>query len=103
MSVGLEAFMLLAAVLFALGLYGAISKKSTIQMLMSFELMAIAISINLIAINRWVTPREMTGQYFALFEMALAAAEIAIGLTLIVALYRRAQSEEVDDFTELKG
>ena len=101
-TVGLEAFMMLAAVLFSLGLYGAISKRSTIQLLISFELMAMAISINLVAIDRWVTPVRATGQFFALFEMALAAAEIAIALALVVAIYRSAQSTEVEDFSQLR-
>ena len=103
MQVGLETVMLFALTLFAIGLYGALSKKSAIQILMSLEIMAMAMSINIVAINRWVTPVDMTGWFFALFEMALSAAEVGIGLALIVALYRRAKSSEVDDFDELKG
>jgi len=102
-GVGLEAFMILAAVLFCIGLYGLLSKKSVIQILMALELMAMALTINLVAINRWVTPEDMTGWFFALFEMALAAAELGFGFALAIALYRVAQSAEVNDFEELRG
>jgi len=102
-GVGLEAFMILSAILFCIGLYGVLSKKSVVQLLMSIELMAMAITINVVAINRWVTPRDMTGWFFALFEMALAAAELGLGLALVIALYRNAKSSEVADFDELRG
>lgn len=103
MNVGLEAFLLLSAALFSIGLYGAISKKSTIGVLMSLEIMAIAISINLIAFSRWVTPEAMTGWFFTLFMMVISASEVGIGLALIIALYRRGRTSEVSDYTELKG
>ena len=61
MRVGVEAFLMLAAVLFSLGLYGAVSKKGAVQVLMSLELMAIAININLVALSRFVTPVTMDG------------------------------------------
>jgi len=102
-GIGLEAFMILAAIIFCIGLYGLLSKKSVIQIIMSIELMAMALTINLVAINRWVTPAEMTGWFFALFEMALAAAELGFGFALAIALYRVAKSAEVDDFEELRG
>ena len=102
-QVGIEAFMILAAVLFCIGLYGMLSKKSVIQIIMSIELMAMALTINVVAINRWVTPDEMTGWFFALFEMALAAAELGFGFALAIALYRVAKSAEINDFEDLKG
>jgi len=69
MTIGLEAFLGLSAVLFALGLYGAVSKRSAVMVLMSLELMAVAISLNMVAFSRFVTPEEMTGQFFAIFSM----------------------------------
>jgi len=101
--VGLEAFMILAAALFCIGLYGLLAKKSLIQIIMSIKLMATAMTINVIAINRWVHPDDLTGWFFALFEMAIAAAELGFGFALAVALYRVAKSAEVTDFEELKG
>jgi NADH:ubiquinone oxidoreductase subunit K len=103
MEVGIHAFLALAAVLFSIGIYGALSKKSTIQVLMSLELMAIAININLLAFSRFITPETMSGQFFAIFAMVISAAEIGLGLALIVAIYRASHKSEVDDFTELKG
>jgi NADH-quinone oxidoreductase subunit K len=101
-KVGLEAFMMLSAVLFCIGLYGVLSKKSVVQVLMSVEVMAMAITINVVAINRWVTPTDVTGWFFALFEMALAAAELGLGFALVIALYRSARTVEVKDFDEMK-
>jgi NADH-quinone oxidoreductase subunit K len=103
MRVGVEAFLMLAAVLFALGLYGVLSKKATVQLLMSLELMAIAININLVALSRFVTPQTMDGLFFAVFTMVVSAAEIGLGLGLVLAIYRTARTSEVTDLTELEG
>ncbi len=103
MNVGLPAFLLLGAALFALGLYGAVSKKAAVQVLMSLELMSIAVNINLMAFSRFVTPAVMTGQFFTLFAMVISAAEVGLGLALILAIYRSSQSSEVSGLTELKG
>ena len=102
-GVGLESFMLLSAAVFAIGLYGALSKRSAIGILMSLEVMAIAVSINLIAVSRWVAPTEMTGHFFAVFTMVISAAEVSIGLALIIAIYRARRTSEVTDLSELKG
>jgi NADH-quinone oxidoreductase subunit K len=102
-TVGLPAFLGLAAVLFALGLYGAMSKKSAVMVLMSLELMANAVNINLVAFSRFVTPAQMTGQIFAMFMMVVAAAEIGLGLALVLALYRQAKTVELDRTNELRG
>lgn len=103
MTIGLEAFLGLSAVLFALGLYGAVSKRSAVMVLMSLELMAVAISLNMVAFSRFVTPEKMTGQFFAIFSMVVSAAEIGLGLALVVAIYRRARSIELPSLERLKG
>lgn len=103
MSVGLQAYLLLGAALFSLGLYGAVSKKGAVQVLMSLELMAVAVDLNLLAFSRYVTPLEMTGQFFTVFVMIVSAAEIGLGLALVVAIFRGARSAEVDGLSELKG
>ncbi len=103
MRVGLEAFLMLGAALFALGLYGAVSKKGAVQVLMSLELMSIAVGINLIAFSRFQTPTEMTGWYFTVFTMVISAAEVGLGLALILAIYRRSRSSEVTGLSDLKG
>jgi NADH:ubiquinone oxidoreductase subunit K len=103
MRVGLEAFLILAAVLFSLGLYGAVSKKATVMLLMSLELMAIAVNINLVALSRFTTPRTMDGLFFAVFTMVVSAAEVGLGLALVLAIYRRSRESEVDRLSQLKG
>lgn len=103
MRVGVEAFLMLAAALFSLGLYGVLSKKATVQILMSLELMAIAININLVALSRFVTPRTMDGLFFAVFSMVDSAAEIGLGLALVLAVFKRSSDSEVTGLTELKG
>jgi NAD(P)H-quinone oxidoreductase subunit 4L len=102
-TVGLEAYLLLAAFLFSAGLYGAVSKKGAVQVLMSLELMAVAVDLNLIAFSRYVTPELMTGQFFTVFVMIVSAAEIGLGLALVVAIFRYSRSAEVDELAELKG
>jgi NADH-quinone oxidoreductase subunit K len=103
MRVGLDGFLILAAVLFSLGLYGALSKKATVQLLLSLELMAIAVNINVVAFSHFITPRTMDGMFFAVFAMVVSAAEIGIGLALVLAIYRQSRSSEVDSLRELKG
>ena len=103
MRVGVEFFLGIAAILFCLGLYGALSKRSAVMVLMSLELMANGVNINLVAFSRFVTPKVMTGQFFAVFMMVVAAAEIGLGLALVLALYRQTQTIEVEFLDELKG
>jgi NAD(P)H-quinone oxidoreductase subunit 4L len=101
--VGVQAFLMLAAVLFSLGLYGVLSKKATVQILMSLELMAIAININLVALSRFVTPKTMDGLFFAVFSMVDSAAEIGLGLALVLAVFKHSNDSEVTGLSELKG
>lgn len=103
MTVGLEFFLWLAAMLFVMGLYGALSKRSAVMILMSLELMANAVNINLVAMSRFITPRVMSGQFFAVFLMVVAAAEIGLGLALVLAVYRQTKTVEVEFLNELKG
>lgn len=103
MRVGVEFFLWLSAAMFVLGLYGALSKRSAVMILMSLELMANAININLVAMSRFITPAAMTGQFFAVFMMVIAAAEIGLGLALVLALYRQTKTIEVEFLDELKG
>lgn len=103
MTIGLEAYLLLAAALFSMGLYGAVSKKGAVQVLMSLELMAVAVDLNLVAFSRFVTPVDMTGQFFTVFVMIVSAAEIGLGLALVLAIFKRARSSEIDSLSGLKG
>jgi len=99
MSVGLEHYLALSAVLFAIGLYGAITKRNVIVILLCIEIMLSAVNVALVAFSRFITPVALTGQVFVVFVMAVAAAEAAVGLAIIIALYRRrgtVDSTEVD-------
>ena len=88
MSVGLEHYLVLAAILFSIGLYGALAKRNAIIILMCIELMLNAVNITLIAFSRYVVPDLLTGQVFAIFVIVVAAAEVAVGIAIILAIYR---------------
>ncbi|HUU08118.1 MAG TPA: NADH-quinone oxidoreductase subunit NuoK [Dehalococcoidales bacterium] len=88
MAVGLEHYLILSTVLLAIGLYGALSKRNAIVILMSIELMLMAVSIALVAFSRYIVPLALTGQVFVIFIMVVAAAEAAVGLAVIIAIYR---------------
>ncbi len=103
MHVGVTPFLILAAVMFSIGLYGAASKKSAVTVLMSLELMSIAVSLNLVALSRFVTPVKMTGQAFALFVMVVSAAEVGMGLALVLSVYRQNRTVELPTLDRLKG
>jgi len=88
MAVGLEHYLILSAVLFSIGLYGALAKRNAIVILMSIELMLNAANIALVAFSRYIVPLALTGQVFTIFVMVVAAAEVAVGLAIIIAIYR---------------
>jgi NADH:ubiquinone oxidoreductase subunit K len=86
--VGLEHYLLLSAVLFSIGLYGALAKRNAIAILLCIEIMLNAVNIALAGFSRYITPAELTGQVFAIFIMVVAAAEAAVGLAIIMTIYR---------------
>jgi len=102
MTVGLEHYLVLAAVLFAIGLYGVLTKRNAVIVLMclelmlnavnitmvAFSLMLNAVNITMVAFSRYIVPELLTGQVFAIFIMVVAAAEVAVGLAIILAIYR---------------
>jgi NAD(P)H-quinone oxidoreductase subunit 4L len=90
--VGLEHYLILAAVLFSIGLYGALAKRNAVIILMSIELMLNAVNIAMVAFSRYIVPLLLTGQVFAIFIMVVAAAEVAVGLAVIIAIYRHRQT-----------
>ena len=98
MSIGLEHYLILATVLFSIGLYGALTKRNAIVILMSIELMLNAVNIVMVAFSRYIVPLLLTGQVFALFIIVVAAAEAAVGLAIIMAIYR---SRETIDATKI--
>jgi NADH:ubiquinone oxidoreductase subunit K len=96
-------YLIVAAALFCLGLYGVLSRRNAIAVLMGVELVLNAVNINLIAFGRFVVPLQVTGQLFALFVIAVAAAEAAVGLALIIAIYRTRDTVNLEDIDVLKG
>src|SRR5215468_5347643 len=99
----LQVYLIAAAFLLAVGIYGLIRRRTLIGMLISGELIFSAASLNLMAFNRFTAPDPTTGQIFVLFIMGLAAAEVAIALSIIVAVYRNYRSVRTADVSELKG
>lgn len=99
----------LAAVLFSAGLYGVLSRRNMIMILMSLELMLNAVNISLVAYSRHWAGQSAglvgahSGQFFTLMVMAVAAAEVGIGLAIIVAIFRRKQTADSDSASELKN
>lgn len=88
MFLGLEHYLILSAILFSIGLYGALTKRNAVIVLMCIELMLNAVNITMVAFSRYIVPELLTGQVFAIFVMVVAAAEVAIGLAIILAIYR---------------
>jgi len=99
----LNTFLYLAALLFGMGVYGLVTRRTLIGMLISSELILAAASINFMAFNRFTAPDPTVGQIFTLFIMAIAAAEAAIGLSIVLAVYRNYKSIDTEDVVELQG
>ena len=96
-------YLAVAAFLLAAGIFGLIQRRSLIGMLIAGELIFSAASLNFMALNRFVAPDPAVGQIFVLFVMGLAAAEVAIALSIIIAVYRNYRSIRVKELAELKG
>ncbi len=95
-------FLFVAAALFCIGTYGVFSRRNAVAILMSIELMLNAVNINLVAFWRYLTPSNMSGQAFAAFVFVVAAAEAAVGLAIIISIYRNRRSVIVEDIDLLK-
>ena len=109
----LERFLILSAVLFGIGLYGALTKRNAVTVLMAIEIMFNAVIIAAVAMSRYVTPwalrvdpsssadevvqMVLTGQVFAMFIIAVAAAEVALGLAIVIAVYRYRETVDVTE------
>lgn len=97
----LNQFLLLGAVLFGLGVYGVIARKNTVLVLMSIELILNAVNINLIAFG--AMHGDIAGAVFALFVIAVAAAEVGVGLAMVLIIYRNRSSVDLDDVDMMRG
>jgi NADH-quinone oxidoreductase subunit K len=102
-AVPLELVLVLAAALFCIGLFGALSRRNAVAILMGIELMFNSVNINLVAFWRYTEPSLVMGQLFALFIIVVAAAEATVGLAMIIAMYRSWGTVQVDQVDSLKG
>jgi NADH-quinone oxidoreductase subunit K len=100
--VPLSWYLILAAALFCIGLYGVLARRNAIAVLMGVELMMNAVIINLVAFWRYIQPTLINGQVFAVVVFAVAAAEASVGLALIISIYRRRNSVVAEDMNLLK-
>ena len=97
----LNQFLILGALLFAVGVYGVLARRNGVMVLMSIELMLNAVNINLVVFG--VQHGVASGQVFALFVIAVAAAEVGVGLAIVLLLYRNRTSNDVEDFDLMRG
>lgn len=97
-------FVTVSVVLFGLGLYGALRRSNLVAILMSIELMMNAVNVNLVAFSRYVAADDPTrGQVFTIFVMTMAAAEVSVGLAILLAVARRQRTSDVNQVSTLRG
>ena len=101
-EIGLNHYLVLSALLFSIGLYGLITRNNAFRVLMSIEVILNAININFVAFAHYIDPITVKGQAYSLFIMAIAAAEAAIGLALLLLIYRNRVNIKMDSFDTLK-
>ncbi len=99
---GLQQYLILSSILFTIGLYGALTKRNTIVVLMCIEIMLNAVNVAMVAFSRFITPALLTGQVFAIFIIVVAAAEASVGLAILIAIYRARKTIETDKIDLLK-
>jgi NADH:ubiquinone oxidoreductase subunit K len=97
----LNQFLVLAAALFCIGVYGVLARRNGVLVLMSVELMLNAVNLNLIAFSAYL--HQVSGQVFALFVITIAAAEVGVGLAIVLLIYRNLRSPDLDQVDQLRG
>jgi NADH:ubiquinone oxidoreductase subunit K len=100
--VGLSQYLVLSAILFGIGIFGVLTRRNAIGILMSVELMFNAVNINFVAFSKFVTPGELVGQIFAIFVITIAAAEATVGLAIVLLIYRNFKGINVDNVNIMK-
>lgn len=100
--VGLSHYLILSAILFGIGIFGVLTRRNAIGILMSIELMFNAVNINFVAFSKFVTPGEFVGQIFAIFVITIAAAEATVGLAIVLLIYRNFKGINVDNVNIMK-
>ena len=100
--VPLSWYLILSAALFSIGMFGVLARRNAIAILLGIELMLNAVNINLVAFWRYLDPVQITGQVFAIIVFAVAAAEVAVGLALVISVYRNRKTVVADDLDMMK-
>jgi len=95
-------YLILSAALFSIGLFGVLARRNAVAILLGVELMLNAVNINLVAFWRYLDPTQMTGQVFAIIVFAVAAAEVAVGLALVISVYRNRKTVVADELDMMK-
>lgn len=101
-QIPLEGFLFVAAVLFSLGVYGVLSRRNAVQILMSVELMLNAVAVNFVAFATYTDPEQFRGLVFAVFVIIVAAAEVGLALGIILRVFRNRATANVDEVDELR-
>lgn len=102
LEIGLYHYLALATILFSIGLYGVLSSRNAIRLLMCIELMLSAVNINLVAFNNYINLGDLSGQVFTIFVLTVSAAEASVGLAILIALYRKYSTVDMERFNLLK-
>lgn len=102
MQIQLEYVLLLGAALFCIGIFGLVTSRNVVRVLMSVELLLNAVNLNLMGFSNFLDPSEIKGQIFAIFVITVAAAEAAVGLAIVLAIYRNRNTVDMEQFNLLK-
>ncbi|NVO01507.1 MAG: NADH-quinone oxidoreductase subunit NuoK [Bacteroidetes bacterium] len=101
-GIPLQYFLVLAAIMFFVGVYGFITRKNLITILMSIELILNSVNINFVAFNKYLYPDKLQGHFFTLFVIAVAACEAAVAIAIIINIFRRFNNIDVENVDEMK-
>ena len=101
-NIGIEQFLILSTLMFFIGVYGFLVRKNLITMLMSVELILNAVNINFVAFNKYYFSENLQGHFFAMFVIAIAATEVAVAIAIIISLYRKIRTIDVEQVDEMK-
>lgn len=102
MQIQLEYILVLAAALFCIGIYGLVTSRNAVRVLMSIELLLNSVNLNFMGFSNFLDPDEIKGQVFTVFVLTVAAAEAAVGLAIILAIYRNRNTIDMEQFNLLK-
>jgi len=101
-NIPIQAFLIISTLMFFIGIYGFLTRKNLITMLMSIELILNSVNINFVVFNRYLYPQNLQGHFFSLIIIAIAAAEAAVAIAIIINIYRNFRSIDVDKVDEMK-